>query len=394
MVFFILILALLSLGLKILSSQTNEGAFSVKALKEGFCWVGRIYRDDRGYDALIGYCGQTCKSFALSGPKDDYSYTVDRLGSECLAGVVFESYSKTDIGLVLYTKDVRFRLNTLGGVLEEMLWFLKVVSKDKVLLVGGVREKDWDLWVALLDRSFKPIWSVRLPLRGHQYAYGAVETQEGFVVVGRMEGMDGWDPFVAVFSHKGRLKAFYRVPFKGKNYFRFAYPHEGDILLVGRTEVNEDSDLLLCRLKGRDCFVYDVGSYDYGRSISEQEGTLIVVGDTEVESRDGLILILDKTFEIKKAYRVGLDDVESIRFVDKNLIAGYTYSFSFDNDAMVGEIDLRCPLFESARAKVKRTNFPLKPLEVSSDTYPLKEVSFPLKMEELPLKAREPCKRR
>ena len=372
----------------ILSTERNEGAFSIKEVKGKVCVVGRM-DNGRDYDALIGVVGG--KFFRISSKGDDYSYTAESYGGSCLGGITTLGRGKMDMALVAFGKGRPEVLKIFSGEGNDMLWFIRKVSEG-FLLVGGVKKEDWDILVVKLGKDLKVEWSLRIGTRGHEYAYGAVEHGGVYYVVGRSNFRGSWDGFIIELLPNGRLRRSLLVGSDRKDYFRFVGVFRDKILAVGRSEARNDSDIWVYSEGGS--FLYDGGEFDYGRAFVPWKVGIALVGDTYRDGQsDGVLLILNEDFEVVKGYGIGGEDVESVRFItEEGWFAGYSYSFSLDNDLFLGRVEDICP--QAVRSKTfKRLEGPAEVHDypVTLYPYPLKEVDQELEVEEVELKKIDPC---
>ncbi len=376
----------------VLSSERNEGSFGVARLKEGFCFVGREDTPEEGYDLLLGVCDRKCRVFRVGTGGEDYSYSVVGLGDRCLAGIVTTAFGGMDMGLVEFGQKGVKGVRLLGGEGGDMLWYLRKV-KDGFLAVGGVREKEWDILVIKLDESLSPVWVRRLGTEGDEYAYGVVEWRGEYYVVGRSNFRGNWDAFVIVLSREGKLKRANLFGSERKDYLRYVGIFGGEPLAVGRSEAKGDSDVLIFSPRSGLYKLYDGGEEDYGRVFEERDGGLVLMGDTYREGvSDGMVIFLDRALKVERALSVGGDDVESIRYLSDGLLAGYTYSFTLDNDVMVGELGESCRSFVRRKEfKERKAHLKIHPYPVKVRRYELKPVSYKFRVEEVSLKVIKPC---
>ncbi len=349
----------------LLSSDYNEGAFAVKERDTNLCFAGRKDSKHRDYDALLGICSGKCESFILSSPQEDYSYTVETFKNFCVAGVVTLCDGDMDMLVVVYSKEgIRGKVY-LGGKLQDMLWYLKRVDGG-YLAVGGVQDGDWDILVLKLDEELKLLWTKRFGTSAQEYAYGAVEWRGRYIVVGRSNYRGNWDGFFLELSSTGELVDSYLFGGNGKDYLRYIGLVEGEPLAVGRTESTGDSDVLLIFPKMGKFVVYDSGSFDYGRAFELTDRGLVLVGDIYRDgSFEGFILFLDKELNPVEGYALGGYDTESLRFIDGKYFVGYSYSFTMDNDVLLGSLEGSCPGF------LEKVNFHRKRGSLKFWEYPL-----------------------
>ncbi len=364
-----LLLLFLSLSygrLYVLSTEENDASFSVRKLEKGFCFSGRHFYEDRGYDVLLGYCNSKCTTYTLGSDRDDYSYTVERYGNFCFAGITTFQRGDMDIALALFDEGGIKEISAFGGEGDDMLWYMRKVEEG-YLLVGGVKEKDWDILVIKLGEGLKPEWWRRFGTDAQEYAYGVVKKGGRYYVVGRSNYRGNWDAFVLVLSRDGSLLHSELFGSNRKDYLRYVGIYREEILAVGRSEARGDSDVILYLPEENSYFLYDGGEFDYGRVFEEREGGVLVMGDTYREGvSDGLMLFLNRDLSVKRAYGLGGYNVESIRYLDEGLIAGYTYSFTLDNDILVGKLPELCPGFmrridfREVKAILRRYPYPLE----------------------------------
>ena len=354
-------------GIEVLSTELNEGAFSIRRIgRDGFCFVGRKDTLVNGYDAVLGVCGQICKVFSVSSQGEDYSYTVELFEERCVAGITTTFMGNMDIALTVFGMQGVERVSCLGGAGEDMLWYVRKVE-DGYLAVGGVQEGNWDILILKLDTELRPLWVKRLGTRKEEYAYGVTGWKKGYLIVGRSNYQGNWDAFVMELDKNGKLLRSYLMGSKRKDYLRFISLWRGEPLAVGRTEGGKDSDVFILLPRSGLYRVYDGGEDDYGRAFSETSKGLVVVGDAYREGEpDGMLLFLDEGLKVMAGYSVGGQDVESIRFVDGNLVAGYTYSITLDNDMLLGRVDISCgsfvreKVFKEVKVKMEFYPFPVK----------------------------------
>ena len=372
----------------ILFTENNEGAFSVRKIGDRVCLVGRM-DNGKDYDALVGVLGGDF--FRISSERDDYSYTVESFGDRCIAGITTLAKEGMDMVLVEFGRGRPKVLKAIGGPGDNMLWFMKRVSGG-YLLVGGVKEGDWDILIVRLNGNFSVEWSLRIGTGKHEYAYGAVEHRGTFYVVGRSNFRGNWDGFVLELTNGGRLKRSYLVGSEAKDYLRFVGLFKGKVLAVGRSEARGDSDVWIFSEEGS--FLFDGGEFDYGRVFVPWEGGIALMGDTYTEGQsDGMLLFLNERLEFLEGYRLGGEDVESIRFLtEEGWFAGYSYSFSLDNDILLGNARRLCKEiasrenFERFVAPVRLFSYP-----VQIQPYPLQEIDLNLRIEKIRLKRKDPC---
>ncbi len=381
-------------GIGVLGTESNEGAFSVKGLGEGFCFVGRKENGARGYDALLGFCGSRgCRVFGAGTVGDDYSYSVETYGDMCLALITSFTGSDSDISLVLYDSEGVKRILSAGGRGDDMGWFLRKV-KDGYLVVGGVNLRGWDILVVKYDQHLNLLWSLVLGTERNEYAYSAVESKGVYYIVGRTDFRGNWDGFILTVSRDGLPGGSWLIGSRAKDYLRFIGRVGERLMAVGRTEARGESDILIFSPLTQFYRIIDCGEYDYGRAFYEG-GNLIVLGGDLVKGGDnqGFILFLDRRLNLIGGYSIGGEDVESLRMVERGgLIAGYTYSFSMDNDLLIGGFSKKCPSFvkpESFRLVGGRMDMLRIPLSVREYRVERKSLSF--SFSEIKLRKRFSC---
>ncbi len=376
MLWAILLLAGLSFSeVLVLSTDLNEASFSVREVRGKVCVAGRIDSDGRGYDALLGTLGGVF--YRVSSERDDYSYTLESFEGSCLAGVTTLERSNMDMCLVSFGEGSPKIERCFGGDGDDMLWYVKKV-KGGYLLVGGVYTGNWDILVVKLSDRLELIWVLRLGTERDEYAYGVVQRGSHYYVVGRSNYRSNWDGFLLEISENGQLERARLVGGKGKDYFRFVELFKKEIIMVGRTEAGGSSDVLLCTDR-RGCFAYDCGDFDYGRVFVPWRGGIALMGDTYKEGQsDGLLLFLDESFRVKRSFRIGGEDVESVRFLTpEGWFAGYTYSFTLDNDVMIGNIkNLSGYLFKEKTCSKVKAHVNELPYPLSAKPYELKELNL------------------
>lgn len=391
MVLLLLLLSLSFAQVKVLSTERNEGSFAIGSLEDGVCFVGREDRGENNYDALVGVCSDKCKVYSVGSRKDDYSYTVVSFGRACLAGLVTFGRGNMDIALVEFGPNgVRVR-STLGRKADEMLWYMTEV-KNGFALVGGVFERNWDILIIRLSRDLKVLWSKRIGTEKDEYAYGVVQKGDKYYVAGRSNFRGNWDGFLLVLSEQGDLLSSSLYGSPKKDYFRYVGLYKGHILAVGRTEERDDSDVLLILPEEGRYYAYDGGDFDYGRVFRETRDGLVLMGDTyKSGDSDGLLLYLNGDFEVKGAYTLGGEGIESVRFLDGSLnFAGYTYSFTLDNDIMIGRLPPKCLVRRKevipVRVKIERFPYPVK-----EEDYPLESPLLNFKVRKVEIREIDPC---
>ncbi len=390
-----LLLAVLSLSfaqVRILSTETNEGAFAVRDLGDHLCFVGRRDSGGDGYDALLGVCGSGCRTYLLSSPSDDYSYTVEEHGRLCVAGITSLARGNMDFVLALFGEGGVEEVLSFGGRGNDMLWFMRKV-KGGYVLVGGVQNSDWDILVVKLSEELRPLWVKRFGTRSEEYAYGMVEAGGKYYVVGRSRYRGNWDAFILELSPEGRLLSARLFGSDRKDYLRYVGLFRGEPLAVGRSEALGDSDVLLLIPRSGLYRLYDGGEFDYGRVFRERRDGVVLMGDTYYDgASDGLLLFLDGKLNPVESFAIGGEDVESVRYLDGSYFAGYTYSFTLDNDVLLGSITGVC------RGLVRKKEFHERKAVLEFYPYPLKERAYSfhsldlkITVKTLKLKELEPC---
>ncbi len=373
----------------ILSTERNEGAFSIGVVEGKVCVVGRMESED-SYDALVGTLeGESF--FRISSEADDYSYTVESYKGRCIAGITTLARGRMDMALVEFGEGKPKVLKVFGDKGDDMLWFLKKISGG-YLLVGGVRKEDWDVLVVRLDEDLEVLWSLRIGTEGEEYAYGAVEKDGRYYVVGRSNYRGNWDGFLLELTPGARLERSILVGSEAKDYFRFVGIFGDKVVALGRSEMRGGSDAWLFS-EGRS-FLYDGGEFDYGRVFIPWDRRLVLMGDTYREAQsDGMLVFLDARFEVLEGYEIGGDGIESVRFlIPEGWFSGYSYSFTIDNDILLGNVRDLCPGFVR-RKNYERFEVPMEvysyPVRVSP--YALKELDLEFEVEEVKLKRIDPC---
>ncbi len=376
----------------ILSTERNEGTFSIKEFGEGVCFSGREDREGMGYDALIGVCEDGCKVYAIGSKGDDFSYTIERSNYGCIAGLTVMVDSKMSIAIVSLKDSGPKVLLALKGNSGAMLWYVRR-SSDGYLLVGGVHDEDWDTLVVKLDKNLKLLWSKRIGTEAEEYAYGVVEFKGRYYIVGRSNARGNWDAFVLELGKDGELFSSKLFGSERKDYLRYVGIYRDRVLAIGRTEALGNSDILLLFPESGEYHVYDGGDFDYGRVFQEIKGGLVLMGDTYNDGdSDGMVLFLDRDMKVLKGYAVGGEGVDSIRYLDGNFFAGYTYSITLDNDMMIGRLTGDCPAF--VKKKEFREIHPLLkfyPYKVKSEGYDLVPFNPSLTVREVNLERIDPC---
>ncbi len=335
--------------LTIFQSQDNEAFFAVARSDTGLCLAGRTYKDGT-YHALLGVEGDFYRL-----KSESYSYTVESFSGTCLFGGVVLDEGGFDIFLLW--KGGGWHSIRLGTRHRDMLWFMRRL-REGYALVGGVREaNDWDILVVKLSTELEPLWALRLDGGGREYAYGVASLKGRLFVVGRSDTRGNWDAFLAVIDeNSGRLLSSRLLGTDRKDYLRFVEVWRDKVLAVGRTEFrdggteypterNSDIMLLVFSAEGRllDYRVWGGDGYDYGRVLIPSSDGLFLLGESSSDSAgetDGLILRLSEDLFLKEAFLVGGEAIESIRhgaqLEEDFVFVGYTYSYSLDNDALVG----------------------------------------------------------
>ncbi len=379
----------------LLGSDSNEGAFSIRSVKGGFCFSGRMERGESQYDALVGVCrDDKCKVWYVGSGRDDFSYSVERYGEGCLALVTTLSEGDMDLSLVFFDEKGARVVRHFEGSGDEMGWYLKRV-KGGFLLVGGVREDDWDILVVRLDGELNLIWSRRLGTKAQEYAYSAVEEGDAYYVVGRTDLGGDWDAFVLILSRDGSLRASYRTGTPAKDYLRYIGLVGGKPFAVGRSELRDDSDILVLDVISWKALLIDGGGFDYGRVFAVSDRSVLIAGDSyRGTDPDGFVILAGEDFTPLRGWSVGGEDVESIRFItEEALIAGYSYSFSLNNDMMLGRFDPSChPFvrekgFKAREVKLRTLEYPLRVTR-----HKLKEVRSSLTTGKVELDSRDVCR--
>ena len=378
-----------------MGTEGNEGAFSVKELGEGYCFVGRKDNGKKGYDALLGFCrGEDCRVFTFGGKGDDYSYSVESYGDSCLALVTTFAGGDMNISLVVYNDRGIKRFVSYGGSGRDMGWFVRKVE-DGYLVVGGVLRDNWDILVIKFDHSLRILWHVLLGTGADEYAYSAVDQDGVYYIVGRTDFRGTWDGFVLSVSAEGRPGGGWIVGSEKKDYLRYIGLAGSRLMAVGRTETAGESDILIYFPLGGSFRLIDSGGYDYGRGFVQKGSQIVFVGDhSRGGDLQGFVLFADERLKPLEGYSVGGEDVESLRFIDGSalLVAGYSYSFSLDNDLMVGRFTERCgdlvkPAgFFTARGRIETRRFPYLPKD-----YLIVQKDLELVAEEVRLKKRQYC---
>ncbi|HID05297.1 MAG TPA: hypothetical protein EYP20_05780 [Aigarchaeota archaeon] len=373
----------------VLSTEWNEGTFAVVERGEKVCLAGRIDSEGRGYDAMVGVLVESF--YRVSSRREDYSYTLESYGEKCIAGITTTGRGNMDIALVTFGDGNPEVVLSLGGTGEDMLWYMRKVENGYVL-VGGVRFVNWDILVIKLNDDLEPEWHLRIGTERNEYAYGVAEREGFYYVVGRSDYRLGWDGFILTLSQEGLLKSAKLLGTEGKDYLRYVEVLDGFLLSVGRTEVDGDSDVLLCDERDR-CVIYDVEEFDYGRVIVKGEGGFVLAGDTYVGGQsDGLLIFLDTELNPVSCVGVGGDNHDSIRsLTPKGTFAGYTYSFTLSGDAIVGRGGVCEKASHMLRCKRKHFNVERLPFPVVSKPYELTKLSLKLSIYPLEMETIKPC---
>ncbi|MDQ7082086.1 MAG: hypothetical protein Q9N34_03195 [Aquificota bacterium] len=133
----------------LLSSPENEGGFGIKDLKGGVCVAGRRETEKGAfYDALLGYVKGGGLSFYLWGTAgDEMVYSAESFGGGCLFPVVTTSRGDMDVAFVVLEDNIR-TIRVLGSEFDDMVWSVRRTDRGYIA-VGGVRRRDWDVWVTL-----------------------------------------------------------------------------------------------------------------------------------------------------------------------------------------------------------------------------------------------------
>jgi hypothetical protein len=383
MLLLLLIVSIAFSQLKVLSTEGNEGAFAVKDRGRWFCFAGRKSSENSNYDALLGVCEGGCRIFSVSSPEDDYSYTVEEFGNLCIGGITTLARGSMDIVLTLFGREGILRHIYLGGKEKDMLWFLRRV-RGGYLLVGGVQDTDWDILVIKLSEELSILWVKRFSTGAEEYAYGVVEHEGIYFVVGRSNFRGNWDAFILGLSPEGKLLWAKLLGGEGKDYLRYVGTFGNEVLAVGRSELKGDSDLLLLLPRSGLYKLYDGGDLDYGRAFSETKEGLLLVGEIwEGGDSEGMVLHLNTDLKVLKSYALGGEGIESLRHIDGDLIGGYTYSFTLDNDILLGKFREYCGRF------LKRKDFRKRERELRFFPYPLREKDYEIERLNLKLITRE-----
>ncbi|RLJ69773.1 hypothetical protein BCF55_0028 [Hydrogenivirga caldilitoris] len=388
----LLLFSLAFSGVKVLSSEFNEAAFGIKVAGDGLCFVGRRSSEENGYDALLGFCRDRCRTYLLSSKSDDYSYTVETHGRLCLGGITSLARGNMDLVLVLFGEEGIEEVLSFGGEGNDMLWFIKQVS-DGYVLVGGVQGSDWDILVVKLDKDLNLLWAKRLGTGYEEYAYGVAEYGRKYYVVGRSNYRGNWDAFILEISSEGKLLSSKLFGGGGKDYLRYIGLFRGKPLAVGRSETTPDSDVLILLPESGIYKLYDGGEFDYGRVFSADRDTVILMGDTyEGGTSDGLLIFLDGELNLREAFAVGGDDVDSVRYLDGHVFAGYTYSLSLDNDVLLGDVRHLCKSFVGEKKfREREANLRFFPYPIEERIYDIRPLDLSFGIRSLKLQENSPC---
>ena len=317
----------------LLQTPANDVGFFIKKRDHGFCAVGREITDKER--VLLGI---DLRFFPFRRGEASYAYSVIPFKDGCLAGVVFKEKGKHKIALVYYTKKRIKVLKTLSKQGDLMLW--QIHKSDGVLsLVGGIKTEHWKPFLMELSEHLKEKSFKVLNLKG--YFYSVVKWKGITFAVGRVKRKT-WDALI--YKKTDNREEIYFLDSGGKDYLRFVNVVHDKPVAVGRAEINGDSDFLIVDLENLKYYLYDVGEYDYARAISEYGNGFIVAGETRFNgNNDGIFFTLTKDFKPLKAYRLGWENTDAVRFMDFPFFIGYTYSFSFNADLMLGTFSERLP---------------------------------------------------
>jgi len=349
------------LTLFVLDTGNHEVGFFTRYENYTLCTVGR--RENSKEEAILGY---NLRFFPFPLGNTSYSYTVEVIGKKCLAGVVFKDKGKNSVALVIYGKKGIDKVYIFSSKGSLMLWQV-LKTKDGYLLTGGVKEKNWDAFLAYLDKGFRVVWEKRFDF-SEEYFYSVAFEKERIYAVGRVKRKNNWDALVCIFSKDGKLLESYTLGSNYKDYFRFVKNLKGKVFAIGRSENKfGDSDFLVYDFKSY--HLYDVSEYDYARVINFYGSGYIIAGETRFSgNNDGIFLILNKDLKPIKAFKLGWEETDAVRFMDKLIFTGYTYSLSFSADLWVGIFSE-----EFERVEVKSVRRKLEKREIK-----LKEVPFKL----------------
>jgi hypothetical protein len=381
-----LILSNSTAGVFLLGDEGNEGAFGIRALKDGFCFVGRSEVEREGYDAVVGIClGEECHTFLVGTELDDFSYSVEAHGEGCVALITLRAEKDMDTAIALFNGEGIGVLRVYGGEGKDMGWFIKRVTGG-YLVAGGVKVVgDWDILVLKLDENFKPLWVRRFGTGADEYAYSVASVGNVYYVVGRTNLRGNWDGFVLILSEDGRPVGSWLIGSERKDYLRFVGTTGRRIIAVGRTEVGGESDLLIFDLLSQEYRVLDGGGFDYGRVFLRSGRNILIGGDTETERwLQGFILEVSPDLEPGDAFEIGGEEVESLRFLSEGgYFAGYTYSYSAQGDMLIGKVKDLC-LGPALPFEFKKVGGRINVMR-----YRLSEREYLLNQRRIPLKVRE-----
>lgn len=314
-------------------TPANEVGFFIKKRDHGFCAVGREITDKER--VLLGI---DLRFFPFKVGKASYSYSVIPYKDGCLAGVVFKEGGKHKIALVYYTRKTVKVLKVISKSGNLMLWQL-YKTENGLSLVGGIKTEHWKPFLLELSQNLKEISFKVLNLNG--YFYSVVKWKGITFAVGRVK-RETWDAFI--YKKSNDREEIYFLDSGGKDYLRFVNVVHGKPVAVGRVEINKDSDFLIVDLESLKYYLYDVGEYDYARAVSEYGNGFVVAGETRFNgNNDGVFLILRKDFKPVRVYKLGWENTDAVRFMDFPFFIGYSYSFSFSADLLLGIFSERLP---------------------------------------------------
>ncbi len=317
----------------LLQTPANDVGFFIKRKDHGFCAVGREITN-KEY-ALLGI---DLRFIPFKLGEASYSYSVIPYRDGCLAGVVFEEEGKHKVALVYYTRKEKKVLKVISKQGDLMLWQI-YKAQDGLSLVGGIKEKHWKPFILELDEDLEEKSFKVLNLKG--YFYSVTKWKGVTFAVGRVKGKT-WDALI--YKKNGAEEEIYILDSGGKDYLRFVEVVHGKPVAVGRTEIKGESDFLIVDLDSLNYYLYDVGEYDYARAVSEYGDGFIVAGETRFNgNNEGVFFTLTKDFKPVKAYRLGWENTDAVRFMDFPFFVGYTYSFSFDADLLLGIFSGKLP---------------------------------------------------
>ncbi|WP_461830228.1 hypothetical protein [Aquifex sp.] len=317
----------------LLHTPADEVGFFIKKRNYGFCAVGR--RITSKEEVLLGI---DLRFFTFKLGKASYSYSVIPYKDGCLAGVVFEEGRKHKIALVYYTRKEEKVLKVISKSGNLMLWQV-YKTEDGLSLVGGIKGKHWKPFILELSEDLKEKSLKVLNLNG--YFYSVVEWKGITFAVGRVKRKT-WDALI--YKKTGTKEELHILDSGGKDYLRFVNVVHGKPIAVGRTEIKGESDFLIVDLENLKYYLYDVAEYDYARAIGEYGNGFIVAGETRFNgNNDGVFFILTRSFKPLKAYRLGWEHTDAIRFMDFPFFIGYSYSFSFGADLLLGIFSEKLP---------------------------------------------------